>query len=413
MQNNFNISNFTVETKNIMRKAFFKLVFTGFFVLISLHIVWGKFSFLAPKDEKHISVVVIDPGHGGKDFGANVGDAKEKDIVLDLAKRLGAMIKASYPDIKIIYTRTSDVFIPLYDRAKIANKNDADLFISIHVNGTDNKGVQGTETFVLGQHRSKENLEVAKKENSVILLEDDYNTTYEGFDPHSPESYIMFELVQDEYLEQSVMLASAIQHQFSQYAKRIDRSVKQAGFLVLRQAAMPSVLVEVGFISHPNERNYMLSEHGKSTLSVSIFNAFKDYKKNIEDKSSFVIHSESENSSKSATEVKSTTKETSATSKNSEESGSSIQQNTGKIFFSVQIAASKKKIEPIPSNFKGEKNVFRTEKDEMSRFYSGKFDNYEEAVKEKKRIAIKYPQSFVVAFENDEIISVKKAMEKM
>jgi N-acetylmuramoyl-L-alanine amidase len=130
-----------------------------------------------------------------------VGNAKEKDIVLDLALRLGNSIKATYPDIKVIYTRTKDVFIPLYDRANIANKNKADLFISIHVNGTDKTSVQGTETFVLGQHRSKDNLEVAKKENSVILLEDDYNTKYEGFDPNSPESYIMFELVQDEYLE--------------------------------------------------------------------------------------------------------------------------------------------------------------------------------------------------------------------
>jgi N-acetylmuramoyl-L-alanine amidase len=413
MQNNFNISNFTTETKNSMRKAFFNLVFTGFFALISLNILWGKAMISPEKDEKHISVVVIDPGHGGKDFGANVGDAKEKDIVLDLSKRLGELIKSSYPDIKIIYTRTKDVFIPLYDRANIANKNEADLFISIHVNGTDNKGVQGTETFVLGEHRSKDNFEVVKKENSVILLEEDYETTYEGFDPNSAESYIMFANAQSEYLEQSIMLASEIQNQFSHYAKRIDRSVKQAGFLVLRQAAMPSVLVELGFISHPNERNYLLSEHGKSTLSVSIFNAFKDYKKKIEEKSSFVIHSEHDNTPKTTSESKSNSEETATISNNNEESATLKESNTGQIFFSVQIAASTKKIEPTPSNFKGEKNVFRTETNEMLRFYSGKFDKYEDAVKEKKRIEKKFPQSFVVAFENNEIISVKKAMEKM
>lgn len=396
-----------------MMKALINLIVTGLFVFSASHFVCGNSLHSNQKNEKHISVVVIDPGHGGKDFGANVGDAREKDIVLDLSKRLGESIKTSFPEIKVIYTRTTDVFIPLYDRAKIANKNNADLFISIHVNGTENRGVQGTETFVLGQHRSKENLEVAKKENSVILLEDDYNTTYEGFDPNSSESYIMFELVQDEYLDQSVMLASEIQHQFSQYAKRMDRSVKQAGFLVLRQAAMPSVLIEVGFISHPDERNYMLSERGKSTLSASIFNAFKDYKKKIEEKSSFVVHTETGNSQKKVNESKAVSDESASGTTGYNKTSEIKEENSESIFFSVQIAASKKKIEPTPSNFKGEKNVFRKETNEMSRFYSGKFDNYEDAVKEKKRIEKKFPESFVVAFENNEIISVKKAREKM
>lgn len=396
-----------------MVKAYINLLVISLFVIISTHFACGKSSRLLQKDEKHILVVVIDPGHGGKDFGANVGEAREKDIVLDLAKRLGEQIKASFPKIKVIYTRTTDVFIPLYNRANIANKNEADLFISIHVNGTDNKGVQGTETFVLGEHRSKDNFEVVKKENSVILLEDDYITTYEGFDPNSAESYIMFANAQSEYLEQSIMLASSIQDQFSNYAKRIDRSVKQAGFLVLRQATMPSVLIEVGFISHPGERNYMLSEHGKSTLSESIFKAFKDYKKKIEEKSSFVIHTEPGNTTVAKPESKAISEESTASAINYKESVSGGEQVTGKIFFSVQIAALKKKIEPTPSNFKGEKNVFRTEKDEISRFYSGKFNKYEDAVNEKKRIEKKYPQSFVVAFENDEIISVKKAREKM
>ena len=396
-----------------MRKAIINFCVTILVVISAIQFVCGKSIYQNQKDDKHVSVVVLDPGHGGKDFGANIGDAREKDIVLDLAKRLGESIKSNFPDIKVIYTRTTDVFIPLYDRAKIANKNNADLFISIHVNGTENRGVQGTETFVLGQHRSKENLEVAKKENSVILLEDDYNTTYEGFDPNSPESYIMFELVQDEYLDQSVMLASEIQHQFSHYAKRMDRSVKQAGFLVLRQAAMPSVLVEVGFISHPDERNYMLSERGKSTLSASIFNAFKAYKKKIEDKSSFVIHTEQVNSQKTISESKNVSGESPSEATINNNTIEKNEENTGNIFFSVQIAASKKKIDPTPSNFKGEKNVFRKETNEMSRFYLGKFDKYEDAIKEMKRIEKKYPESFVVAFENDKIISVKKAREKM
>ncbi|GAB1452308.1 N-acetylmuramoyl-L-alanine amidase [Draconibacterium sp.] len=392
-----------------MKTTSIKIVLIYILSLISSHSFGSKIISDSKKDDKHISVVVIDPGHGGKDFGASVGNAREKDIVLDLALRVGESIKANYPATKVIYTRTKDVFIPLHERANIANKNEADLFISIHVNGNDNKSAQGTETFVLGQHRSKDNLEVAKKENSVILLEDDYNTTYEGFDPNSPESYIMFELVQDEYLDQSVMLASAIQTQFRQYAKRMDRSVKQAGFLVLRQTTMPSVLVEVGFISHTQERNYMLSENGKSALAASIFNAFKDYKKKIEDKSSFTIHTESNSSGK--TEAKSNpSKSQSPTNLNM---GGVQEKKASNIIYSVQIAASKNKIDPSPSNFKGEKNVFRIESKDIVRYYSGRFDNYDDAFKEKNRIEKKFPESFVVAFENNELISVKKAIGKM
>lgn len=396
-----------------MKRTFFKLIVPFLLTLISAANLWSKTNYSGNTEEKRISVVVIDPGHGGKDFGASVGNTKEKDIVLDLALRLGNSIKSKYPEIKVIYTRTNDVFIPLYDRANLANKNKADLFISIHVNGTDKTSVQGTETFVLGQHRSKENLEVAKKENSVILLEDDYNTKYEGFDPNSPESYIMFELVQDEYLEQSVMFASAIQNQFTHYAKRIDRSVKQAGFLVLRQTTMPGVLIEVGFISHPNERSYLMSEKGKAALSTSIFNAFSDYKKKIENKSSFAVNTETGNV-KSLSESSSGKLNTPAeTTSTTEESKSEENIKTSNIIFSVQIAASAKKMETTPSNFKGEKNIFRIDSKDKSRYYSGKFSSLQEAENEKKRIQGKFPESFVVAFENNEIISVKKALEKM
>jgi N-acetylmuramoyl-L-alanine amidase len=397
----------------MMKKTFYNFILISSLIFISATSVWSKSDYSGSKEEKRISVVVIDPGHGGKDFGASVGNAKEKDIVLDLALRLGNSIKAKYPEIKVIYTRTKDVFVPLYDRANIANKNKADLFISIHVNGTDKTSVQGTETFVLGQHRSKDNLEVAKKENSVILLEDDYNTKYEGFDPNSPESYIMFELVQDEYLEQSVMFASAIQNQFRLNAKRIDRSVKQAGFLVLRQTTMPSVLIEVGFISHPNERSYLVSEKGKAALSTSIFNAFSDYKKKIENKSSFNVHTETGSAnSASATGSPELSSPAGASIKTAEtKSAESVKSNN--IFFSVQIAASSKKMETTPSNFKGEKNIFRVDSKDISRYYSGKFYTLQDAENEKKRILGKFPESFVVAFENNEIISVKKALEKM
>jgi N-acetylmuramoyl-L-alanine amidase len=413
MLNNFNISIFTSETRNRMKKIFSNIILVSSFILIWEPVIWSKSVYSVKKDDKHITVVVIDPGHGGKDYGASVGNANEKDIVLDLALRLGQSIKTNYPEIKVIYTRTKDIFIPLYDRANLANKNKADLFISIHVNGTENNIAQGTETFVLGQHRSKDNLDVAKKENSVILLEDNYNTTYEGFDPNSSESYIMFELVQDEYLEQSVMLASAVQDQFREYAKRIDRSVKQAGFLVLRQATMPSVLIEVGFISHPSERNYMLSETGKSTLSSSIFKAFKEYKRKIEDKSSFTVHTETSPSTNAKTDSKNELSKTNETLNQTVVPESKTETNTNNIYFSIQIAASKKKMETSPSNFKGEKNIFRIDSEDITRYYSGKYENYNDVVNEKKRIEKKYPQSFIVAFENNELISVKKALGKM
>ena len=355
-------------------------------------------------DDSRIKLVVIDPGHGGKDYGASYGNSREKDIVLDIALKLGRYITNRYPETKVMYTRTSDVFIPLHKRADIANKNDADLFISIHVNYVKSSGVHGTETFVLGQHRSDDNLEVAKKENAVILLESDYTTRYEGFDPNSPESYIMFELVQDEYLEQSVALASAIQQEFKITAKRADRSVKQAGFLVLRQTTMPSVLVEAGFISNTAERNFMVSEDGKVRLATAIFNAFSSYKKKIENQSSFNLVTNNR------VEVKPSGKK--------EELANPGEQlltanSADDIFFSVQVAALSKHLDTRPENFNGEKNIFKMNSGNVYRYFSGKFDAYEKALEEKQRLQSKFGGAFVVAIEDGKLISVKKAMRKM
>ncbi len=386
-----------------MNNSYLNIIFSLIFSLIFSPILWRKNSAIE-KDESHITVVVIDPGHGGKDWGASMGKAKEKDIVLNIALKLGSIIKINYPNVKIVYTRKTDVFVPLHQRANIANKNRADLFISIHVNAVDKKSVHGTETFVLGQHRSKDNLDVAKKENAVILLEDDYTKTYEGFDPNLPESYIMFELVQDEYLDQSVMFASAIQKQFKEQANRIDRSVKQAGFLVLRRTTMPSVLIETGFLSHTSERNYLLSESGKTNLASAIFKAFKEYKRKIEDKSSFNLVTK-----EVSTETKEKIAEPSATkelvSQNDIENT-----NTNNIFFSVQIMALKRKLETNSANFKGEKNIFIIEAEVINRYFSGKFKTIKEAETEKFRIQNKYKSAYVVAFKNNKLISVKKAL---
>lgn len=222
--------------------------------------------------------IVIDPGHGGKDPGAVGAISKEKDINLKVALAVGKLLE-SQQDIKVIYTRKTDVFVELDKRAEIANKNKADLFISIHSNASgSNRTVKGTETYTLGMHRAASNLEVAKRENSAIMLESNYEEKYEGFNPKSSESYIIFELMQDEYMKQSVSLADKIQKQFAYTAKRNNRGVHQAGFLVLRATSMPSCLIEVGYISTPDEERYLNSTDGVNGLSKSIYNAIKQYK---------------------------------------------------------------------------------------------------------------------------------------
>ena len=224
--------------------------------------------------------LVIDAGHGGKDPGAAGRKSKEKNINLAVALELGRLVAKNCPDVKVVYTRKTDVFVELDERARIANKAKADLFISIHVNSTAARvGPQGTETYTLGMHRAADNLEVAKRENSVITLESNYEQRYEGFDPKSSESYIIFELMQDQNMEKSVRLARLIQQQMRSSAKRVDKGVFQAGFLVLRATSMPSALVELGYINNPTEELYLTSKDGQAALARSIYNAFVQYKK--------------------------------------------------------------------------------------------------------------------------------------
>ncbi|MCR4922026.1 MAG: N-acetylmuramoyl-L-alanine amidase [Bacteroidaceae bacterium] len=224
--------------------------------------------------------LVIDAGHGGKDPGARGRKSKEKDINLAVALELGRLVEKNCSDVKVVYTRKTDVFVELDERARIANKAKADLFISIHVNSTAAKvGPQGAETYTLGMHRAADNLEVAKRENSVITLESNYEQRYEGFDPKSSESYIIFELMQDQNMEKSVRLARLIQQQMRTTAKRVDKGVFQAGFLVLRATSMPSALVELGYINNPTEEQYLCSTAGRAALAKSIYNGFVQYKK--------------------------------------------------------------------------------------------------------------------------------------
>ena len=224
--------------------------------------------------------LVIDAGHGGKDPGAQSKTAKEKNINLAVALAFGKLVEQNFKDVKVVYTRKTDVFVELDERANIANRAKADLFISIHTNATAAKvGPQGTETYTLGMHRAADNLAVAKRENSVITLEKGYEEKYEGFDPNSSESYIIFELMQDKNMESSVKLAGLIQKQFRNTAKRIDKGVHQAGFLVLRATSMPSVLIELGYINNPSEATYLASTAGVNALAKSIYNAFVAYRK--------------------------------------------------------------------------------------------------------------------------------------
>lgn len=224
--------------------------------------------------------LVIDAGHGGKDPGAQSKTAKEKNINLAVALAFGKLVEQNCKDVKVVYTRKTDVFVELDERANIANRAKADLFVSIHTNSTAAKvGPQGTETYTLGMHRAADNLAVAKRENSVITLEKGYEEKYEGFDPNSSESYIIFELMQDKNMESSVKLAALVQKQFRSTAGRIDKGVHQAGFLVLRATSMPSILIELGYINNPNEAAYLTSTAGVNALAKSIYNAFVAYKK--------------------------------------------------------------------------------------------------------------------------------------
>lgn len=222
--------------------------------------------------------LVLDAGHGGKDPGAIGKKGREKNINLAVTLAVGKLVEQNLKDVKVVYTRKTDVFVELNERAAIANRAKADLFVSIHTNALP-KGAQGrgSETYTLGMHRAADNLAVAKRENSVIMLENDYENRYEGFDPKSAESYIIFEFMQDKNMEKSVNLATLIQQQFRS-AGRIDKGVHQAGFLVLRNTSMPSCLIELGYISTASEEDYLLSSRGVNELAMSIYQAIKKYK---------------------------------------------------------------------------------------------------------------------------------------
>lgn len=332
-------------------------------------------------------IVVLDAGHGGKDAGNTGNNYLEKDIALKIVLRVGEQLE-KYEDLKVIYTRKTDVFIPLDKRAEIANKANADLFVSIHCNGVGNSTPSGTETFVLGLHRNKDNLEIAMKENSVIKFEDDYKVKYDGFDPESPESYIGFTIMQEEFLDQSALLANFVQKQFSSTMSLKDRGVKQAGFLVLRETYMPSVLIETGFLTNKNEGAFLNSIKGQTKLADAIVDGINDYKN--------VINVKGLESELSDYKV----------------SSSDVMEDFSSVVFKIQLAASSRKIEPSPQNFKKLEPITRYQENDLFKYLFGQTNNYMSAQTLRDRAKAEgYTSAFIVAFNSSgEKISLKEAL---
>nr|WP_321451609.1 N-acetylmuramoyl-L-alanine amidase [uncultured Carboxylicivirga sp.] len=352
-----------------------------FFLVIITFLALMSENELLGQEDLGLNTIIIDAGHGGKDPGAIGRISKEKDIVLDVALKLGDYLKEYLPEVKVVYTRKKDVFVPLNKRAEIANKNKADLFVSIHANSISVPSIAGAETFVLGLHRTEENLEVAKKENSVITLEEDYSTTYEGFDPNLPESYIIFELMQNVHLDQSIHVASLMQNQFHTRVGRNDRGVKQAGFLVLREVAMPSVLVELGFVSNAKEEKFISSEEGKTYMASALFRAIRDYKKEHDDKSKMQdvakLHEDIE--------------------------------KENHIFYRIQIASSKSKIKEGSRLYRKYKDLWEFEEGGYYKYTTGSSSDYNVIVQQLKNVKKDVGDAFIVAFQSNKKIKVSEA----
>jgi len=350
--------------------------------------------------------VVLDPGHGGHDFGAVRGNYVEKKIVLDVALKVGDLLKRD-KNIDVVFTRKTDVFLELRERTQVANREKADVFISIHANAHTTTSPQGTETFIMGVSKNASNLEVAKRENAVITLEDNYETHYAGYDPSRPESLIGLTLAQEQFVSQSIDLASKIQTRFTNDAGRRNRGVKQAPYVVLYNAFMPSILVELGFISNKEEGAYLTSEAGKNELARSIANAILDYKKQF--------HSTNNNTSSAKTEkpaepVKEKPAEQAKTS-SVDATKPEVVTREG-IVFRVQIVASGKDIELKPSNFNGLDNITSIQEDKLYKYFYNETTDYDHARKALEVAKNKgYTSAFLVVYKNGKKISIQEALK--
>ena len=363
--------------------------------------------------QSNLFKVTLDAGHGDHDFGAVYSGRVEKNINLAIVLKVGRLLEQN-PKIDVIYTRKTDVFIDLIERANIANRADANIFVSIHCNANKNTAADGTETYVMGMSKVASNLEAAKKENSVITLEKDYKQKYEGFDPNSPETMIGMTLMQEEYLENSISLASKIEDGFAALGKKIRHGgVKQAPFMVLHKAYMPRVLIETGFISNPDEGNDLNSEEGQNEIARAIANAIISYKNeyygngtidnDVERPSQKIIETPIKDTSspvkpKPNLDVSATKKAT----KSIEASG---------VVYKVQLSASTKKIALTPSNFKGLKDISMVSENKYYKYMYGQTPNYNEAKKQLEEAKSKgYDSAYLIAFKNGTKISVQEAL---
>ena len=334
--------------------------------------------------------VVLDAGHGGRDTGNRGNGYYEKKIALNIALTIGSLLEKQN-SIKVIYTRKKDVFVDLIERANIANKADADLFISIHCDAFSQSSVYGAGTFVLGLHANDRNFQIAQKENSVIFLEEDYEQKYDGFDPNNPESVISLLLMQETYLDQSIVAANTIQQSFISNLSRKDRTVKQAGFVVLKYTYMPSVLVEAGFLTNPKEGAYLNSIKGQQQISSAIADAVINYRNFLY--SSVSSENPIENNKPKSELVK------------------NVKKDISTIYFSVQIAASKKSIATKPYNFKGLKPIQRQKEGKIYRYYYSQSKTIEGAKKLQTKAQKKgFKGAFLVAFKDGKKVDIKSVL---
>ncbi|MCM1108829.1 MAG: N-acetylmuramoyl-L-alanine amidase [Clostridium sp.] len=391
-----------------------------------------------PATKTRAFTLVIDAGHGGKDPGAIGKISKEKHINLAIALAFGKLVEQNCPDVKVVYTRKTDVFVPLDQRADIANKAKADLFISIHTNSlAGGKLARGAETYTLGMARAEANLDVAKRENSVILVENNYEERYQGFNPRSSESYIMFEFMQDKYMERSVNLAKLIQKEFRSTAGRPDKGVHQAGFLVLRATSMPSTLIEVGYISTPDEERFLNSAEGVRKMGRSIYNAFVNYKKSHEGKSGKTVRQTASSPEKSNTEEPTETpvpapKQTRPTTdsqqaglptenENATAAATAVTESAaepepecteGQILFKVQFYTHDRKLPAGSKQFKGLTNVDCYKEKNTYKYTYGSTPSYREILTARKKVVKLFPDAFVIAVRNGERMNLSEAIQQ-
>ena len=378
----------------------FSLVFAAFFV----------------PDKKEttdlIQTVVLDAGHGGKDPG-NLGTKRykktEKDVTLAVTKLLGNLIEKNCPDVKVIYTREGDSYPELHERTKLANRSLADLFISIHCDAIVKPEIQGASTYVMGPAKSQANLDMAIRENKAMLLEEDYKKNYNGFDPSSPEGLIELNLRQSAFIEQSLYLAKKVQDQFKNKVGRKDRGVKQAPFWVISFTTMPSILVELGYLTNKEEEDFLQSEIGQEYLSSALFRAFKDYKEEIEGKKIEPVK-----------DVKIKPIETDTLKDSIPQKpivpeiikSTNLKTTTKEIVFKVQLSTSSTKIEINKGNFNGLENVEEYKLDSNYKYTYGNEKSMEKIkIFQDKAREAGFPVAFIVAFQNNEKIDLKKAIE--